>query len=119
MLQGMSLPFSLVVLFMGYFFDNGRDRTVACSEAVVRGLIHLERHDHLEDGDVDLEVQFVVEVFHCIGAIHLSHFGAEIATTDVLIAFSGIQDRLDADDAFAFYLAVASIAVEDMPVTAM
>jgi hypothetical protein len=82
-------------------------------------LIHLERHDHLEDRNIDLEAFFVVEVFHGIAAEHLAHFCPEIAATDILIPLPRVQNRLNANDSLTFYLPVAAVAVENMPVPAM
>jgi hypothetical protein len=82
-------------------------------------LIHLERNDHLEDGNIDLEVVLVVEVFHGITSEHLAHFCPEITPADILIPLTRIQNRLNANYSLSFHLAVASVAVENMPVTAM
>ena len=80
-------------------------------------LIHLEWHDHFEDGDIHLEGLLIVEVLHGIGTIHLSHLGAQVAAADILVPFAWLQDGLYADDAFAFDLSIGAVAVEDMPVT--
>jgi hypothetical protein len=80
-------------------------------------LIHLERNDHLKNGDIDLEAFLIVKVLHRVGTIHFSHFSTQIAPADILIPFSRIEDRLYANHSFPFYLPVAPIAVEDMPVT--
>lgn len=82
-------------------------------------LIHLERHDHLENGNIDLEGFFVVEVLHGITAEHLAHFCPEITAADILIPLPRVQDGLNANHSLAFDLPVAAIAVENMPVTAV
>jgi len=81
--------------------------------------VHLKRYDHFKNGDVDFEAFFVVEILHRVGAVHLSHLGAKVATADILISLTGVEDGLHSNDTLPFYFAGASIAVEDMPVAAM
>jgi hypothetical protein len=57
-------------------------------------LIHFEGHDHFEDGDIDLEDFFGVEVFHIVGAIHFAKFGAQVAAADILVPLSWTQSWL-------------------------
>jgi len=85
----------------------------------LRRLIHLERNDHFENGDIHLEGLLIIEILHDIGAIHLAQFGAQVTAAYILIAFARLKDGLDSDDAFAFHLPVAAITVEDMPVPAV
>ena len=62
---------------------------------------------------------FTVQVLHLISALHLPHLGAQVTPTHILVAFSRLYGRLYTYNAFAFHLAVAAIAIEDLPVAAM
>ena len=84
-----------------------------------RGSAHLERNDHFKNGNIYFEGLLIVQVFHRIGAVHFSHFRAEVAAADILVPLSRLEDGLDADDALPFYFAVAAIAIEYMPMPAV
>jgi hypothetical protein len=50
--------------------------------------------------------------------MHLTHLGAEVATTYVLITLFGFEPGLYTHYAFPFDFAVGSVAVEDVPMAA-
>src|ERR1700754_4040678 len=81
--------------------------------------IHLKRDDHLKDRDIDFERDLIIQILHGIGAIHFPHFRTKVATTDILVSFTRLENRLNAYDTFAFYLPVTPITIEYMPVAAV
>src|ERR1700761_4584646 len=59
-----------------------------CGQMRACSLVHLKWNDHLENGDIDLERLFIIEVFHGIATIHLAHFCTEITAADILISLA-------------------------------
>src|SRR5664279_1577948 len=60
-----------------------------------------------------------MEIFHMITAIHLAHFRTQITTADILIYFTRLQNGLYSNYTLSFHFAVAAIAIENMPLTAV
>src|SRR5664279_181549 len=60
-----------------------------------------------------------MEIFHMITAIHLAHFRTQITTADILIFFTRLQNGLYSNYTLSFHFAVAAIAIENMPLTAV
>lgn len=58
-----------------------------------------------------------MQVFHSVHAMHTANFGMQVASAYILIIFAAANYRLHAYYPLAIYLAVAAIAVKDIPVS--
>ena len=82
-------------------------------------LVVFKRRDHIKRRDAYFELVFVVEVFHNVAAVHTANLGVQVATTDILVFFSGADHGLHPNNALTFYLPVAAVAIEDEPMAAL
>ena len=69
-------------------------------------LIQPSRNDHFKFRYVDIKAEFVNGAFHEIGAMHTAHISGKVAGRFIFINITGHQDRLLANNTFAFYFTV-------------